>query len=165
MTETAETIIFDALQLLGIQGDEEPIEAPMAQTAIRVLNRMMDSFAAEGINLGYTTVTDLSTPITVPLGAVRGMISNLAVELAPTYITSGIPASVAALAANGKFVMQQLAVDIGATEYPNTLPRGSGNDLPDYTKQHFYPDLEDDILAESPGSIGTESGTYEDVNG
>ena len=93
MAETAGDIIKDALQEILVQGAEAPFEADETQGAIRYLNRMMARFAVDGINLGYTTVTSVGDLITVPDGAIDGMVKNLAVSLFPQYAAPGTPVS------------------------------------------------------------------------
>lgn len=165
MTEKALTVITDALQLIVVQASEAPIEADESQTAMRFLNRMMAMYSAEGIDLGYTIIDSLDDGITVPDGAISGIISNLAVELFPQYNIGEVPLTLAAAARNGKDAMRNLAVFIGASEFPSTLPRGSGNEQTGFRDDHFYPDIQGTVLAETPGSIGLEDGTNEDVNG
>ncbi len=134
--ETAETIISDALQLLMVQADEEPLEAVTAKTVIRIMNRMMARFAAEGIDLDYTPVVDLTSPITIPDGALEGLVSNLAVALWPSYRSGEVSITLAAMARSGKEVMRSLGLYITTMGYPATLPCGSGNSG---IKGPFYP--------------------------
>ena len=83
--ETANSVILDALQLLIVQADEAPIEPSVAQTAIRHLNRMMYRFDAEGISLGFNVIENLGDTVTVPIGALDGMVYNLAIAMAPHF--------------------------------------------------------------------------------
>ena len=152
--ETVETVIKDALFEILQQGDEAPIESSEAQTAIRYLNRMMLRWDTVGYPLGYTKVSKLSDPVTVPDGAYDGIVTNLAVSLAPQYDVQVNPT----LALNAKLgldAIRVLSFSMGDTAYPDTLPIGSGNESPgDFGDNHFYPDQQDDILAETTGSIG-----------
>jgi hypothetical protein len=59
--------------------------------------------------------------------------------------------------------MRVLAVTIGAAEFPSTLPIGSGNEGCNHSHHKFYPDLQDNILAESTGSIGLEEDTADET--
>ena len=70
MTETAAEVTKDILQELLVQGAEQPLTADETQTVIRYMNRYMTQLAAMGTNLGYTKVTNLGDPITIPDGAV-----------------------------------------------------------------------------------------------
>ncbi len=160
MADTAADIVKDALTEITVLGAEAPVEAVDAQSGIRYLNRMMAAFDADGIDLGYTEVTNFNSVITVPAGANAGMVAQLAAMLWDQYADGQpLPSTLLARAISGKNTMRNLAVTVGATEFPNTLPIGSGNEWDGGRINHFYPDLQDDILAESTGSIGLEEST------
>lgn len=162
MAETAGSVIKDALGEIIVLGAEAPIEQADAQAGIRYLNRMMAAFDGDGIDLGYTEVSSLGDVITVPAGAIDGMVAQLAVRLHAQF--SGIdPLSqdLIARAISGKNTMRNLTITIGASEYPDTLPIGSGNEWDGSRDARFYPDLQAEILAESTGSIGLEESTVE----
>ena len=161
MAETAGDIIKDALFEITVLGAEAPVEPTDAQGAIRYLNRMMAAFDADGIPLGYTEVSSFADLMTVPAGAIAGMVAQLAVMLWDQF-SEGQPApsTLLARALSGKNTMRNLAVTIGSTEYPSTLPIGSGNEGDGtFRTDHFYPDLESTILAETTGSVGLEEST------
>ena len=124
--ETANSVITDAMQLLVVQASEAPIEADEAQTAIRHLNRMMYRFDAEGISLGFNVIENLGDIVTVPIGALDGVVYNLAIAIAPHYEVP-ISIDIAKLAKDGKEAMRALSFRMGQTEFPSTLPVGSGN--------------------------------------
>lgn len=159
--ETAATIINSALQDILVQASEAPIEADQAQDAIRYLNRMMAALSADGINLGYTAVTSLASPITVHDGAMDGIVSNLAVRLFPQYSPPGTPIDplLVQAARDGMKVMEKLGVTIIPTSYPGTLPIGSGNEGDYVWNDRYYPESDAAILDESGGFISVESGT------
>lgn len=159
MAETAGDIIKDALSEITVLGAEAPVEAVDAQAGVRYLNRMMAAFDADGIDLGYTEVDQFSDLITVPAGAISGMVSQLAVMLWDQFSNGEpVPSTLLARAISGKNTMRNIAFTIGATEFPSTLPFGSGNEYVQNTGR-FYPDLEDTILAETTGPIGLEDST------
>jgi len=159
--ETVRDIITDALEDLVVKADEAPIEASEAKTAIRILNRMMHQFASQGINLGYTEVNSLDDEITVPLGAMDGIVANLAMRLAPKYLSSGVPAALALAAEEGYNTMLLIAVQPGYTRFPSTLPYGSGNESYRGSTERFFPAEEPTIESEQSGSISLESSTEE----
>lgn len=149
MTETADTVIKDAYELLIAHNGEEPLEDVDAQAGIRWLNRMMDYLYAKGIDLGYTDVENISDTIVVPAGSIVGIISNLAVFLHPTlYKNQPISPILISMANEGMQAIRNLTVDVVASQFPDTLPRGSGQDLPGSCQSHFYTDLEDTIMDE-----------------
>lgn len=157
MVVKANEIVVDALEDLVVQQDEGPIEQSEGRAAIRTLNDMMLAWDAAGINLGYTVVNSLGDVITVPLGAIRGIKANLAIELAPKYDVQ--PSAALVKRANeGYMAILDLTVEITGTEYPDTLPIGSGN-YDDGYGPDFYPEQESTILTETGGSIALEEDT------
>ena len=161
---TAAQVIKAALQRILVQASEAPIEADEAQDAIFAMNNLALAWDAQGITLGYTVVEDLGDEVTVPLGALRGLIANLAIEVAPDYGGQVTPA-LAAIASAGFNALLHLGNRLGQTEYPSTLPIGSGNEDTTYLNFHFYGSLEAEILAETSGAIGLEINTNEVAHG
>jgi len=156
---TAATLVKQILSEIVVRDSEAPIEADEAQDTIFNMNVYMSAQAANGINLGYTQVTDLGDKITVPDGALMGMVANIAIMMAPTFEALVTPA-LAAKAKIGLQAMRKLGVSIGPMSFPDTLPIGSGNEG-DNTFQidHFYHNDEPTILTEGGGSIGLETNT------
>ena len=159
--ETAATIITDAMQLILVQASESEIEADEAQSAIRFLNRMMDKLAASGINLGYSRVSNLADQITVPDGAIDGIISNLALAIAPLYLSPGesVSTELRIAAVDGLETMRKLGVSFSDMQLPCTLPQGSGNYDNCNTGQTFYPCTDEQILSEINQAVLTEDNT------
>ena len=119
----------------------------------------MTSLAASGINLGYTVVSNLSDTVTIPVGALRGLIANMAVEVAPDY-SAPISEALALAAREGLTAMRMLGQTMAGSRYPSTLPVGSGNEgMWNTNNSHFYAGEEDSILAEGVGTIGLEVDT------
>jgi len=157
---TAGEIIVDALQDLIVQASESEINADEAQTAIRFMNNYMASIAAfPGINLGYTKIANLADTVTIPEGAYRGLIANLAIALAPQY---NVPLTneLVLAAKSGQSAMLALSFNIGKTQYPNTLPRGSGNNSNNNRNTSpFYCPTPENIITEGNRNIDLESST------
>lgn len=157
--ETASDIINDALQELLVQGSEQSVQSVDFQTGVRYLNRMMTSFAAQGINLGYTVVSKASDIVTVPDGALEGVVFNLAKRLATSYDVPISP-SLELNAQEGKEAMRALAFENIASVYPDTLPIGSGNEGDStFENFHFYAGASDNVLDEQGNSIQLEENT------
>lgn len=153
-------IVTDAMEEIVVQADEAPIEPSEGRAAIRLLNDMMFSFAARGLNLGYTVVYSLGDIITVPLGAIRWIKLQLAIELAPKYDVE-ISNTLASKARSAYKAVQNLAIDGIYSEYPSTLPYGSGNYEAGGWDSTYYPDQQETILTETGGSIALEDDTEE----
>ena len=151
-------VVVDALEDLVVQADEAPIEPSESRAAIRILNDMMTMWAALGVNLGYTVVSDLGDDVTVPDGALMGIKAHLAINLADKYEVDISP-RLQAKADMGWDAILNLAIDTGESAYPGTLPQGSGNNYPDYRSNTFYEDDQATILEETGGRIALEDDT------
>ena len=151
--ETAESIINDALVEILVQQSEQPIQTEDFQMGRRYLNRMM---AMSPFNkLGYTIVTNPSDLITVPDGAIFGIVKSLAKALLVPYdmpLTNELSLDVR----EGVKEIRRLTVSFRATSMPCTLPFGSGNEQT-YSNNHFYNCPDDELSAEDGGSILLES--------
>ena len=157
--ETGQSVVNDILQEILVQGSEQAINAVDAQTCIRYMNRFMNSLASQGINLGYTNITSLADSITIPDGAIEGLIFGTSTRLLSTYDIQPNQFLIAN-ARDGIKAMRQIAVNITATSFPCTLPIGSGNEQENtYNDDHFYTCPSDTILTEQNGSILLEDNT------
>jgi hypothetical protein len=158
MAETASQVVSDALQDILVKAAEVPLTADEMATGIRYLNNMMTMLDADGIALGYTVITAPNQTVTVADGAIAGVKANLAVFCAPQFKKVAAPELVARAQA-GMRVMRKLGVNIARTQYPDTLPRGSGNEGSWTYNDHFYPGDTANIDAETTGNIALEDGT------
>lgn len=159
--ETANSLVTSALEEIHVQANEQPTQPVDFNRGVLYLNRMMAALSVDGISLGYTVVTSAASPITVPAGAIEGMVFNLALKLAPTY---DIPISqdLRMNANNGLKSMRKIAVVIKPTQFPCTLPIGSGNEQENtFNNDHFYHCPDSELLTEQNGSITLEDNTHE----
>jgi hypothetical protein len=158
---TAAKVLKAALQRILVQASEAELEPDEYEDAIFAMNNWMLALDAEGVELGYTEVTDLGDDITVPIGALRGLIANVAIEVAPDY-DGEVSNDLRIAASAGLKVMRLIGQTIPTSSYPSTLPIGSGNESGGtrwWSGYHFYPDSEAEILAETTGAIGLEVDT------
>lgn len=137
MSETAKTLVSDILQELLINSAEQSIPAVDFQTGVRYLNRYMAEQDADGVKLGYTEVTNPSDAITVPSGAINGIIYNVALHLATTYDVVVTP-ELAVKARTGLNIMIKLGSPIQSTKYTSNTPIGSGNYNDTSNVSNFY---------------------------
>lgn len=157
--ETAQTVIESALQEILLQANESDIESADFSIAVRYMNRYMDGLASRGVSLGYTTVTNAADIITIPNGAIEGLVFNLALRLAPQYDIEPTP-YLRESAASGLDAMRKIAISVQPTQPPCTLPIGSGNEGDaNYTLNHFYQCPDDEVTTERDGSIILENQT------
>lgn len=158
---TAAQVVKAALQRILVQDSEAPLIASEYQDAIFAMNNFMLDLDAQGTKLGYTEVTNLADVVTIPPGALRGLIANLAIDVSPDY-DGTVSGALAQAAKDGLMAMRKLGRLNPTTSHPSTLPIGSGNEgywHNGYWNNHFYPGDEAAILAETTGSISLESGT------
>jgi hypothetical protein len=159
MTETAGDVISDALTDLLVQAAEADLEPSEYRVGIRYLNRMMFRLDAMGITLGYTEVSSLTDPVTVALGAMDGIVANLALALAPQFDSIVTP-DLRIRASDGLSAMFKLTRNIQPAQMPCTMPIGSGNEGDRFNNDHFYQCLDSDsILTESDRNILLEDDT------
>ena len=156
---TAGQIIESALKRILVQPSEAPIEPDEYQDGIDALNRMMLALDADGVQLGFTEVTSTASVVTTPIGALRGIIANLAIELSPDF-GGQVTQELRDIAKAGLVTMRKLGTTVTASALPSTLPRGSGNEgaFSPFISP-FYPNQEQQILAETTGAIGLETET------
>ena len=147
-----------SLQRILVQQDESPLEPSEYQDFIFAMNNLMLDLDAKGINLGYTEVSNLGDEITIPSSCLRGLIALMAIEVAPDY-NRPIPEALAAAAQASLRTLRRVGTTLRQTEYPSTLPRGSGNYNDTFRDDHFFPELEAEILTESGGAILIEDDT------
>lgn len=156
---TVAQVATASLKRILVQAADAPLEADEYQDYIFALNNFMLALDAEGITLGYTEVSDLGDEVTVPAGALRGIIANMAIEVAPDYNGTVSPA-LANAAAEGMQVMRIIGQTISPSSYPSTLPIGSGNEGGQFASCKFYDGAsEAEILAETTGAISLEDST------
>jgi len=158
MTVKTSEVVTDALEEIITLADEAPIEPTDARSAIRALNDMMNEWAARGIALGYTNVSDMGDNITVALGAISGIKAHLAIRLAPRF-DAIVTADLKQKAREGMKAILALAIDTAESAFPSTLPRGSGN--AGLYEDKFYSDGQSEILTETGGNIALEDDTEE----
>lgn len=153
--ETAKSVINDALQEILVQQSEQPIEPADFQVSKRYLNRMMATTPYNG--LGYTVVVNPDDPVTIPDGALEGVVFNLAKRLLATY-DMPLTAELLQSAKAGLQEIRRIAIVVQPSFHPCTLPLGSGNEQENtFNNDKFYPCLDDELSTERGGSILLES--------
>ena len=156
--ETAESLYQDILAELIINGAQQAVKAFDAKVAIRYMNRWMAEIDADGIDLGYTIVSEPTDIITVPLGAINAIVYNVAYQIAGRY-DSEIGGDLVDKARKGMKTLRKLAVGSPESPYPYTLPVGSGNEGDEIRVWKFYPREPDVVDAETTGPIVLEENT------
>jgi hypothetical protein len=160
MAETAGQIVRDALTELTVQAAEQTVPAVDLETGVRYLNRMLSAWAANQIDLGYTFVDSPNDKLTVPAGAIEGIVFNLAIRLASQYdVPIGPALSNAAMTSMD--TVRMIGVKTGKANFPSTLPIGSGNEDASgiYPDQRFFDGCcEDEDTCGTPTNNGDSNG-------
>lgn len=146
----AEEAIRDALQELGQQAAEQPIQADEMQTGIRYLNRLMRG--VDFLGLGYTVITSSSQEVTIPAYAEEWVVFKLALRMASQFPPTD---QIQIIAANEKQAWSNLLIQhqtLPEMKYDDRMPIGSGNEDGSYSEK-FYPPTDDSILTEGGDHI------------
>lgn len=140
------------------QGSTDNVDSEDLRDVIFAMNSYMLALDAQGITLGYTKVSGGSDPITVPPGALRGLVGNVAIEIAPDF-NATISGGLTKMAQEGFDAMLDLGTSLIEVQLPNTLPIGSGNRCNGLSFSQFFHDNPNTILSEISGNISLEDDT------
>jgi hypothetical protein len=125
MTQVS-AIVRDALLLLGVQDATESVSAQEMQDGIRELNKMLARWEADGVSLGWTSVTAPTDTLPAPMEGEGAIAANLALYLQPRYKVP-LDQSVVQQANDG---LAALRADVAANSYARVsyddLPVGTG---------------------------------------
>lgn len=124
---TALDLANRSLKLILVEAADSPLEPDEYQDYYDALNDFMAELESRGILLGFTPVSNPADEITVPPGAIRGIVSNMAIEVSSDY-GSKVSAPLTAQAQQGMNALRRLGQNPIRASYPSTLPRGTGND-------------------------------------
>lgn len=137
---TVTEVVTNALQLLEVIPAETAITPAEAEDGLVSLNDLMNEWNDNGINIGYETLEAIDDILHVNAGTLGAIKSNLAVYIAPEY-GRAVSVELAARAKAGKKAVRG-AINLNPSQYPDTLPVGSGNE-----DNHFTVD------GDSPGNL------------
>lgn len=119
-------IVTAALRLLEVRTAESPVTASESLDGLESLNDMMNEWNVDGIDVGYESLESPSDLVDVNLGSLGAIKSNLAVYIAPEYgriVTPGLEKR-----AKRSKTSLRTSIKLNPSEYPDTLPIGSGNE-------------------------------------
>jgi hypothetical protein len=144
---TAQEFIEDALSEVLVNPSEAPLEADEVQSAIRMMNDMVNSW---DYPIGWTDIENPSDEVTITKVGNLAVKKNLAVELAPQF--DGFVSQNLMKAARGALAsLRRKVIEVGEMSYPSRLPVGTGNQ--DRTSTTFYPASDAELVQEDGGSI------------
>ena len=122
---TAIEVAERSLKLILVQASDAQLEADEYQDFYTAMNDYMADLEARGIVLGYTPVTLPSDEITIPSGAIRGLVTNMAIEVAPDY-AAPVSGELQIQAMEGYRTLRRLGRSKISSVYSPGLPIGSG---------------------------------------
>jgi len=128
---TVTEIVTGALGLLEVNTAESAITADEAEAGLTALNDMMNEWNVDGINIGYETLDDVEDEVFVTLGSLGAIKSNLAIYIAPEYgriVTPGLE-----VRAKRSKRSLRASIPLNQSQFPDTLPIGSGNEDNNFT--------------------------------
>jgi len=123
---TALKIINRAFQKTGIKAAETPLKPSELTDGLDVLNDLIKSWGASGLLVGVAPVQDVGDDLNEPDEATWALKANIAVIIAGEYRIE-ITQSMAVDASQSKNLLITATANLNDTEYPSTLPIGSGN--------------------------------------
>jgi hypothetical protein len=154
---TAAQVLKAILQEILVQAAESELESDEYQDTIFAMNNYMTALDANGVSLGYTIVGNLADEVTIPAGALQGLIANVAIMVAPQYGAT-VTAALAEKAKFGIKAMLKLGAGQSPMVHPSTLPYGSGNEIQQDWRR-FYPGSTDNVVTETGENISLETDT------
>jgi len=128
---TVTEFVTGALKLLEVRTAESAITPEEAQDGLISLNDMMNEWNVDGINIGYETLDDVEDEVFVTLGSEGAIKANLAVYIAPEY-GRNVTAMLFERAKRSKRSLRA-SIPLNASQFPDTLPIGSGNEDNNFT--------------------------------
>jgi len=132
---TAGDIIRRALHHILVEASESTLQPDEYESGLDILNSYMAALESDGVQLGYQQVCNIADIVNVPNGAVRGIAANLAIDLAPQF-GGRVTAALLRQAEMGLKTLYHLGVNVGESNYGDTLPIGAGNYWTDFSA--FY---------------------------
>lgn len=159
---TALEVAERALKRILVQADDAPLDPSDYADFYDSMNAFMEALEAENVILGYTPVSNPADEVTIPAGAIRGLVANMALEVAPDYGKS-TPPELQQQAMDGLRVMRRLGRVRIKQSYPTNLPLGAGQQDFTLDTDPFYGvsayavlhlENPDDLLTEFPSTLG-----------
>ena len=160
---TAVEVAERALKRILVQADDAPLDPSDYADFYDSMNSFMEALEGENVFLGYTPVSNPADDITIPASCIRGLVANMAIEVAPDY-GKAVPAELQKQAMDGLRVMKKVGRARVTTSYPSNLPMGAGNQDFSNDTDPFYGvtasavlhlENTEALLTEFPSTLGT----------
>lgn len=131
-------MVIGALRKLGIKPSDSDIQGQEMLDGIEVMNNMLIEWENSGIVLGFAPIAVPADVVRAPRGTEDAIQANLAARIAPEYSKQITPTLAAAISASTDNMLRIISQPVDV-EYPDTLPKGSGNQCygDDYYRRFF----------------------------
>lgn len=124
-------VLTGALTLLGIRPSESSITPDETSDGLVSINDMMNELVADGIDIGFENLEDIQETIYVDDCAIGPIKALLAQYIAPEYGRVVTPMLQRRID-KAPGILRTLVATASA-QYPDSLPRGSGNEMNNYS--------------------------------
>lgn len=85
---TINTLVSDSLRLLGVMGETDSLSSEQGSLGLRVINRMLEQWTEEGVELGWFEQSDGTASAPLPKWSEMGVVSKLAQAMRAYYPAS-----------------------------------------------------------------------------
>lgn len=119
-------VIGDALREINVIGETDSVSAEQGAYGLRAMNDMIEAWTQNGINLGYFAQTSTTDTCPIPAWAKMGVVSALAIAMAPNYGKSISPELVAKATLAYAPISRNAALEAIQPLDDRHLPYGSG---------------------------------------
>lgn len=123
---TAQDIADRALAKILVKTSGASATTTEVSDFINAMNDYMAALESDGIRLGYTVIGSSTDTVTVPDGAIRGVVANMAIEVAPEY-SAPVQDGLVKAASEGMKTLQRIGRQAIKSKLPPGLPVGTGN--------------------------------------
>lgn len=119
-------LLGDALREINVIGETDTPSAEQGAYGLRVMNDLLESWTMSGINLGYFAQTDTTATCPIPDWAKMGVLSAVAIAMAPNYGATVSPELGAKAQSGYQVITRQAALEAIQPLDNRHLPFGGG---------------------------------------
>ncbi|MCH8134752.1 MAG: hypothetical protein IIB77_02090 [Proteobacteria bacterium] len=130
-TPTVTEVVTGALQLLEVRTAESPVTPAEVEDGLTSLNDLMNEWNVDGINIGYESIANIEDRLHVKTGSIGAIKANLAIYIASEY-GKAVSIELKERAKTSKKSLRA-SIPLNCSEFPDTLPIGSGNEGNNFT--------------------------------
>lgn len=134
-------IIKRALQKIGAQSNIAPASPESIELGMKILNSMLELWLSQNIQIGFTPLKAPGDELNEPPDTTNGIISNLAIQLAPDFDNGGqiVSIELRTLARVDLIQIKRIyeKITVPRKVVSSTLPTGQGNQRNSLNRRYF----------------------------